>query len=330
MKRSGTILLTRSDVTALLNFDQYFEVIENAFRLHAEAKASKPGLMHIESGKGEFHVKAGTLELDSRFFGIKVNGGFFTNQERFGMPNIQGAILLCDGENGYPLAAMDSGEITMKRTGAAAAVAAKYLARPESSTVTICGCGVQGRVQLQAMKSIFPLRKAYAFDVNRERAELFAAEMSTKLRIAVQATAQLGRETMASDIWVTCTPSRRYYLTGEHVAPGSFVAAMGADSPEKQELDPELLKRNRVVVDVLDQCLYVGELHHAIDSGMKVDEVDAELCQIVSGRKPGRREKEEIIVFDATGTAFQDVAAAVAVYEQALRTGRGQAFDFFS
>ena len=330
MKRKGTILLTRSDISALLHFDEYVKVVENAFRLHAEGKTSKPGLMHIDSGDGEFHIKAGAMELDTRFFGIKVNGGFFNNRERFGMPNIQGAILLCDGENGYPLAVMDSGEITMKRTGAAAVVAAKYLARPESSTVTICGCGVQGRVQLLAMKSIFSIKKAYVFDLNRARAESFAAEMSKQLGIAVQVTAQLGRTTQDSDIWVTCTPSRRYYLTKEDVSPGSFVAAMGADSPEKQELDPELLKRNRVVVDVLEQCLHVGELHHAINCGMEVHDVYAELGQIVSGKKPGRTGKEQIIIFDATGTAFQDVAAATAIYQKALRTGSGETFDFFS
>jgi alanine dehydrogenase len=330
MNSCGTLLLTRSDVSELLRFDDYVPVVEDAFLLYGVGKTSKPGLMHIGSGDGEFHIKAGAMELDTHFFGIKVNGGFFNNRELFGLPNIQGAILLCDGQNGYPLAMMDSGEITMKRTGAAAAVAAKYLARPENSVVTICGCGVQGRVQLLAMNSIFALKKAYAFDLHRAQAESFATEMSKQLGIEVQVTSQLERSTEESDIWITCTPSRHYYLTVEHVSAGSFVAAMGADSPEKQELEPELLKRNKVVVDVLEQCLHVGELHHALECGMGAGDVYAELCEIVSGRKPGRTGKEEIVIFDATGTAFQDVAAAVAVYRKALHTGHGKWFDFFS
>jgi alanine dehydrogenase len=330
MKRPSTTLLARSDIRRLLPFDQYFEVIENAFRLQAEGKTSKPGLMHLDSGSGEFHIKLCTMNSGHRYFCIKVNGGFFQNQARFGMPNIQGAILLCDGENGYPLAAMDSGEITMKRTGAAAAVAAKYLARRDCATVTICGCGVQGRVQLRAMKQIFPITKAFAFDLDANRAREFAVEMSSALGVAVEAVSRLEGCTRESDLWVTCTPSRSFYLTCEHVSPGSFIAAMGADSPDKQELYPSLLKGNRVVVDSLEQCVQVGELHHAISSGMSVSDVDAELCQIVAGKKPGRKNSQEIIIFDGTGTAFQDAAVAIAIYEEALRTGTGQSIDFFA
>jgi alanine dehydrogenase len=246
------------------------------------------------------------------------------------MPAIQGAILLCDGENGYPLAIMDSTEITMKRTGAAAAVAAKYLARPESAVATICGCGAQGRVELEAMATIFRLEKAYVFDVDAPKAQSFAKEMSTRFAMEVVATLGLEDAVGASDVCVTCTPSRRYYLEKGHVRPGTFIAAMGADSPDKQELDPELLKSSKVVVDILEQCAEVGELHHALDKGMRKEDVHAELGEIVARKKPGRVLKDEIIIFDATGTALQDVAAAAAVYERASQVGKGQTFDFFS
>jgi alanine dehydrogenase len=330
LKPNGTLLLTRSDIAGLMPFEAYVEVVEQAFRLYAEGKALKPGLMHVNSIDGEFHIKAGGLELGKRFFALKVNGGFFQNAERFGMPAIQGAILLCDGENGYPLAIMDSTEITMKRTGAAAAVAAKYLARPESAVVTICGCGAQGRVELEAMDTIFWLEKAYVFDVDAPKAQLFAEEMSVQLKIEVVATLKLEDAVSGSDVCVTCTPSRQYYLEKEYVQPGTFIAAMGADSPDKQELDPELLKSNKVVVDILEQCAEVGELHHALDKGMRKEDVHAELGEIVARKKPGRVSKEEVIIFDATGTALQDVAAAAAVYEQALGSGKGSTFDFFS
>lgn len=128
----GTLLLTRSDVRNLLAFHEYLEVVENAFRQYAEGKALKPALMHVDSVDGEFHVKAGGLHLGRWYFALKSNGGFFQNMQRFAMPNIQGIILLCDGENGYPLAIMDSTEITINRTGAAAAIAAKYLARQDT------------------------------------------------------------------------------------------------------------------------------------------------------------------------------------------------------
>lgn len=153
--------------------------------------------------------------------------------------------------------------------------------------------------------------------------------MSELLEINVVATSDLVGATKESDVCVTCTPSRRYYLEKGDVSPGTFIAAMGADSPDKQELDPELLKSSKVVVDILEQCAQVGELHHAIEKGMRREDVYAELGEIISGNKPGRTSKEEIIIFDGTGTALQDVAAAAAVYGRALRAGKGTRFDFF-
>ncbi|MGE0405091.1 MAG: ornithine cyclodeaminase family protein [Candidatus Korobacteraceae bacterium] len=324
-----TLLLTRSEIRQLMPFSAYLPVIEEAFRLYATGRALHPGLLHIDSIDGEFHIKAGGLELNRRYFALKSNGGFFGNAERHGLPNIQGLIVLADGSTGSPLAVMDSGEITMKRTGAAAAVAARYLARPESSRVTICGCGVQGQVQLEAMQAAFPLQAAFAYDVDHTKAQAFAREMSSRLGTEVQAVHDLPAALRQTDICVTCTPSRKFYVAKNDIAPGTFVAAMGADSPEKQELDPELLKSSKVVVDLLEQCAQVGELHHAIDAGMSAKAVHAELGEIIAGRKPGRTSEQEIIVFDATGTALQDVAAAAAVYEEAVRLRVGTYIDFF-
>ena len=327
---AGTLLLSRSDVRSLLRFEECIDVVENAFRQYAEGKALKPALMHVDSVDGEFHVKAGGLELSRRYFALKSNGGFFQNMARFGMPNIQGIILLCDGTNGYPLAIMDSTEITIKRTGAAAAIAAKYLARKDSSIVTICGGGTQGAIQVLAMKTVLPLERVFVFDIDETRARSFAEKMSADTGLPVTAVATVGEATRQSDVIVTCTPSRRPYLGAADVAPGTFIAAMGADSPDKQELDPALLRKNKVVVDLIEQCMHVGELHHAIGDGMRTDGVHAELGELVAGRKPGRTSKDEIVVFDATGTALQDVAAAAAVYEKAERSGAGQRINLFA
>ena len=313
----------------LLTLEESITAVEEAFRLYAEGKALKPALMHVDSVDGEFHIKAGGLELGPRYFALKLNGGFFQNMKRFSMPNIQGVIILASGENGYPLAIMDSTEITIKRTGAAAAVAARYLARPDSKVATICGCGTQGRIQLEAIKSVLPLELAYVYDVEKGKAESFAAQVAKDLKLIVEATDELGAAVRKSDVVVTCTPSRQPLLMKSQVSGGTFIAAMGADSPDKQELDPELLKANTVVVDLLEQCAVVGELHHAIAAGMKKEAVHAELGEIVAGRKPGRRSEEEIIIFDGTGTALQDVAAAATVYEKAFKRRRGKLLDLF-
>ena len=128
----------------------------------------------------------------------------------------------------------------------------------------------------------------------------------------------------ASDVCVTCTPARKPFLFKDQVRPGTFVAAVGADSADKQELDPHLMAAGVVVTDVLDQCAAIGDLHHALDAGvMSRDAVYAELAEVVAGRKPGRRSPEEITIFDSTGTALEDVAAAVVVYEKAIAAGVG-------
>jgi ornithine cyclodeaminase/alanine dehydrogenase-like protein (mu-crystallin family) len=125
IKHQGTLLLSKSEIAGLLDFADYVRAVENAFRLHAEGLVLKPELMHVDAPAGEFHIKAGGLKSSRPVFALKANGGFFRNRERFGMPNIQGAIILADAENGYPLAIMDSTEITRQRTGAATAVAAE-------------------------------------------------------------------------------------------------------------------------------------------------------------------------------------------------------------
>jgi len=153
--------------------------------------------------------------------------------------------------------------------------------------------------------------------------------MSAELQIKVQPVADLeDHNIQASDVFVTCTPAKQFFLRKGFVPAGSFVAAVGADSPDKQELEPALMASSKVVVDILDQCERVGELHHAIAAGlMSREHIHAELGQIIAGKKTGRTSNEEIMIFDSTGTALQDIAAAAAIYEKALSIGIGTSFD---
>lgn len=322
------LLLTRDQVARLLSLDECIVAVEHAFRLHGEGRVPAPGVLGMQMGAGGFHVKAAVLPLSRAWFAAKVNGNFPGNPDRFGLPAIQGTLVLADASNGEPLAVMDSIGITTLRTGAATAVAARRLARPDSRVATICGCGTQGRVQLQALSRALPLAKAFAWDVDASRSRLLATELSTQLGIAVEATADLAFALAQSDACVTCTPSRAPFLRREFLRPGTFVAAVGADSPEKQELDPAILAAATVVVDVLEQCAAIGELHHALEAGlMGRDGVHAQLGEVVAGVKPGRRSDAEIVVFDSTGTALQDVAAAALVYEKAVREGVGTPYS---
>jgi ornithine cyclodeaminase/alanine dehydrogenase len=264
------------------------------------------------------------MGLAQPYFVAKVNANFPNNVKRFGLPLIQGVIVLCDAEDGRLLALMDSTEITIQRTGAATAVAAKYLARPDSTVVTICGCGNQGRISLRALAGRFSLERVFAYDSDVTQAEVFANELSAELRIQVDAIRELKTAINQSDICITCTPSKQPFLKRDCVEPGTFIAAVGADSPVKQELDPALLSQNKIVVDIQEQCAGIGELHHALDAGLVTrNDVHAELGEIVAGLKVGRTSPDEIIIFDSTGMALQDVAAAAAVYEKAGEMGIG-------
>jgi len=232
--------------------------------------------------------------------------------------------VLADATNGTPLAVMDSGSITMLRTAAATAVAAKYLARSDSHTATVVGCGVQGEIQLAAIKTVLPLRRALMIDTDHARAEDAASRATTRLGLRAEAAKDLRAALRESDVCVTCTPSRRAYVMAGDIPPGTFIGAVGADSEGKQELDPTLVAGATLVVDIIDQCAEIGELQHALAAGLMTrDQVHAELGDVVIGRRPGRTRRDEITIFDSSGTALQDVAAAIAVYEKARATGRG-------
>jgi ornithine cyclodeaminase/alanine dehydrogenase-like protein (mu-crystallin family) len=288
-----------------------------------------PKILGIHNQKGGFHIKAGLLEGQTSFFAAKMNANFPGNMKEYGLPTIQGVLIASDGETGQLLALMDSIEITILRTGAATAVAAKYLSRQDAKTVAICGCGNQGRVSVKALMEVRPIEKVFAFDTDKDQAEKFVSDLSKELKIPMEVVTDLRKCLLQADIVVTCTPSKKPFIKPGYIKPGTFIAAVGADSEEKQELYAELLIANKVVTDLSEQCACIGELHHALASGhLTIANVYAELGEIVSGSKRGRTADNEIIVFDSTGTALQDVAVAAIVYEKAFVRGLGNKINF--
>ena len=326
LQSSGTLVLRGEDVARLLRMTDCIQAVERGFLGHARGEAIPAGVLGTHVADGGFHVKtAGLLNApDGRpVFAAKVNANFPGNPDRCGLPTIQGVVVLFDAADGRLLALLDSIEITRLRTAAATAVAAKYLA-PDAPTVTICGCGQQSRSQLRALACVRRVKRAMALDPSLDRARRFAEDIAAELGFDVAVVHDPRDAALETDVWVTCTPAERWFLGRDHVRPGAFVAAVGADGPQKQEIEPELLASSAVVADVLDQCATFGDLHHAIASGlMRRQDVRAELADVVSGRKPGRLSREEIVVFDSTGTALEDAAAAALVYQRALASGIG-------
>ena len=299
-----TRILTANDVLQVLSLDDCIDAVERVFREGGEAASL---------ALGHFHAK--TAIVGSRY-AAKINANFPSNPERFGLPTIQGLIVLSDAECGTPLAVLDSVEITILRTAAASAVAAKHLARRDARTLAIVGCGAQARAHVEALRRVRPIERVFAVDRDPSRAARIG-----EVRDLDDAVAE-------ADIIVTTTPSTSPFLERRHLRPGLFIAAVGADNPHKSELTPELISAANVVVDIEEQAATMGDLHHAIEAGtMSRDDVFGDLAAVVRGR--GRTSDEEIFVFDSTGTALEDVAVAAIAYERAVERGMGVEVAFW-
>ncbi len=326
---AGTLLLTGGEVAALLDLPSCIAAVEDVLRLHAAGETVPPRVLGLPSTGGGLHVKgAGSLGSEPRL-AVKVNANFPANPERFGLPTIQGVLVLFDGACGRPLAILDSMMITALRTAATSALAARYLARPDAATVTVCGCGRQGAMHARALCGVLPIVRVLLWDLDPSHAERLAADLAPDLPgVEVRPALNLAAALAGTDACVTCTPARSFFIEDEAVRPGTFIAAAGADDRGKQELDPRLVARATLVVDSLAQCAELGELQHALAAGlMTTEQVHAELAEVVAGTRPGRSTPEEITIFDSTGTALQDLAAAIAVEARARAAGAGRVVD---
>jgi ornithine cyclodeaminase/alanine dehydrogenase len=323
MSEQSLLILSRTDIARVMDFSGYVDAVENAFCAAVEGRAVAPPASALHVPNGSFHAKGAALLGDGAKVAIKINGNFPGNPAANALPTVQGIIYLADGANGRPLAVMDSIEVTINRTGAATTLAARHLARRDSRVATVCGAGVQGRVQLTAIAAAVKLERVHVWDIDGPAAERLAQEMSATLKLDVRSTPDLA-VVRQSDVVVTCTSARRAFLTPELVRPGTFIAAVGADNSDKHEIDPKLYAASLAVVDSLEQAAEIGDLHHALEAGAVTRaHVHASLSEILAGTRPGRTDDRSITLFDSTGMGLQDMAADVAIYRRALETGAG-------
>ncbi len=258
------------------------------------------------------------MTLSRPYFVVKTNANFPGNPSQRGLPTIQGLLLLFDAECGSPLAVMDSMSVTRIRTAAASAVAAKHLSRRDARNAVFIGCGVQARPHVAAISAVRTLELVYVYDIDAKRAEVFADELRAAYPFNVEVARNMYSATKASDIIVTLTSAMKAFVGPDDVPQGAFVAAVGADNEHKQEIEPELLRGSALVVDDLEQCAAIGDLRAAIQASvLSRKDVRATLAEVVAGVKQGRLNDDETVVFDSTGVAIEDVAAAAIVYERA-------------
>jgi ornithine cyclodeaminase/alanine dehydrogenase-like protein (mu-crystallin family) len=323
----GLVLLSGSDLRTLLTPKTVIEALHQAYRELAASHTDQGKSLAFAIEGGSAHVKAGVLPGSRAVLAAKVNVNLPNNWKMRRLPTIQGALLLVDTITGSPLALMDSIALTGIRTAATAMLAASFGARKDSKIAAIIGCGVQAHYQVEALRACFPIEEIRIFDIDEARAQSFAAVIGDDA-IQVRTMATVAETVARTDICITCTTSTQAILTPDMDLAGCFVAAIGADNPQKSEIGPALMARARIFVDDLEQCTVSADLAHALRAGsLTRDGVHADLAELTAGQKAGRDNANELVIFDSCGSGLQDVAAAWAAYQNAHAKGVGARFN---
>jgi alanine dehydrogenase len=320
------LLLSRAEVEGLITMRETIDAVEGAFRARGLGKVQMPpkSYVYFDRYGGDFRIMPAYLE-EQDAAGVKIVNVHPGNPKKHGLPTVMAIIVLLEPETGAPIAIMDGTWITNIRTGAGAAVAAKYFARKDSRTVAMLGAGAQARTQLIGLNEVLDIRGVRVNDVIPEKARGYADEMSKKLGLDVKPVDDTGEAVKGADVIVTVTPVRKPILMNEWVSDGMHINAIGADAPGKQELDPQILRRAKIIVDDLEQALHAGEVNVPLSKGLITrDDIRAELGEVITGKKPGRTSREDITVFDSTGLAVQDIATAWTIYQKAMKMGKGK------
>jgi ectoine utilization protein EutC len=324
------LLVKEPDLRRSIGMAEAISTVEDGFTRLAAGEVNLPPVLSLDMPevRGEVHIKGAHITgADS--LAIKVANGFYDNPA-LGLPSGSGLMMVFSARTGFLQALLfDNGYLTDVRTGAAGAVAAKYLARKDVDTVGVVGTGAQGRYQIIALSEVRAFQKLLAFDLDQTRLDGYVKEMPDIVRVECLAMDDLESLVRQSDILVTSTPSTEPFVQAEWLHPGMHITAMGADAPYKQELESQVLaKADLVVCDHKGQCSERGELHHGLEDGtIMADAEIAELGDLTSGRHPGRTTESQVTVCDLTGVGVQDAAIATLAYQKAVQGGFGSALE---
>lgn len=316
----STLVLSTNDVEKCIDMGAVLKAVEDAFKEYGKGRAIMPPKEYINLPKGDFRAMPSYVHGAS---GLKWVCVYPDNPKSSGLPTVMGVVIYNDPETGYPLAVMDGTLVTQLRTGASSGVASKYLAKKDSKSFGLVGCGAQSYTQFTAIKEIFDIDIVNIFDISKKAINGFK-ETFSEYNIKKCPL----KEVVNSDIVSTVTPVRDPLVKREWIRPETHINAIGADAAGKQELDSQILIDSKVVVDDIKQASHGGEINMAISNGVfKISDIYATLSEIVIGTKEGRV-GEEITVFDSTGLAIQDTATAKVIYEVAMKNDLGIEVDF--
>jgi alanine dehydrogenase len=321
-----TLILSRTDMMGLVTPAEYNQCVEQAYRMHGEGRYYMDPKGHIVLDKypGEWEAMPSYIEEPEaaacKWVSIRER-----NREKFDLPTVFSILIYTHPETGFPLAICDGSYHTVMRTGAAAAVSARWMARKDSVRLAIVGAGHMAAGTLATCNEVFKWREVRVWSRTQKTIDSFVREEQPKYSsFTLQASTDLKRVVEGADVVVTVTPARGPIVKNDWIAPGTHIAAIGADKGGDQELDPKILQRARIFVDDIRQCRTDGEINVPLRQGLiKEDDIAGEIGEVITGRKPGRTSNEEITLFDSTGIALQDSATVSLEYERAVAAGVG-------
>jgi len=322
------LLLSDEVIQRELTMAKVIELVEAAFAADARGRAlTFPAIVdYVGKAHAHFGLKAGYLNLDGHreVLGLKAGGYWLRNQELHGLPNHRATMLLINPDTGEALAVMPANTITRMRTAAAGAVAARYLARQDATTVTVVGTGEQAHAQLEALRLTRKIAKVHVWGRNPAAVANFVAAWQDH-DIDARAARSLEDALAAADVVVTTTPSTAPLVLDAWIRPGTHINAIGSDGAGKRELDPALIRRSKFVADKASQSQTIGELQDlTADLAQDRPLLHAELGQICAGLRVGREDDEEITIFDSSGVSFQDLVVADFLARHAREQQLGQ------
>ncbi|UIP01232.1 ornithine cyclodeaminase family protein [Halobaculum sp. CBA1158] len=322
-----TLLLNSDDVHDNAEMAELVPAIEEAFAAYQRGDAQMPPKSYIDLPEynGDFRSMPAYLDAgDWDAAGVKWVNVHTDNEEQYDLPTVMGTMIYSDPKNAFPLALLDGTELTMKRTGAAAAVATDHLAVADATSMGIVGAGAQSYTQLEAIASVRDIREVVISDLDEERVARFIDAFEDRFDVRAGSI----EEAASCDVLSTVTPVEDPIVSREAIGEHTHVNAMGADAEGKHELADELLLDAKLVIDDYEQTTHSGEINVPYAAGvLDDDDIYGQIGEIVVGERAGRTAEDGVTVFDSTGLAIQDVAAAHVVYEHANERDNGYAFD---
>ncbi len=321
-----TLILGRSEMIGLLKPQEYNDCVEQAYRMHGEGRfyMDPKGHIVLDRFPGEWEAMPSYIEephaAACKWVSIREQ-----NREKYNLPTVFSILIYTHPETGFPLAIVDGSYHTVMRTGAAAAVSAKWMARKDSRKLAIVGAGHMAEGALATCNVVFPWSEVRVWSRSQSTLDHFVKAQQPKYEtFEIKASTDLEKTVRGADVVVTVTPARKPIVMASWISPGTHIAAVGADKSGDQELEGKLLKGARIFVDDIRQCRTDGEINVPLSQGL-ISEADiaGEIGEVITGKKPGRTSDKEITIFDSTGIALQDSATVPLEYERAVAAGVG-------